>query len=286
MFLLQYILIGSFNSNFNLLRWNIIAVCILYNTFFRSSVENASCLQLNLSAHFSNGVNTLQEPSEHFCRCIFTEYKNTPVQHKKRAFFTEQKQHVTVAFSFPTEVCVVDCGPHGSCISGVCQCEEGWTGPECEQRDCHPRCIDHGVCREGKCDCHQGWTGEHCTIGEPQWHIHFCTLDRRVQTTQEICLWAALKGQLWSVNVSIFRASRSQHTSGAAYLLQTSTFAWHTSDKYLVIFSVFRSELLCFLQFSFQRLLNPVKIFFFCYSEYWPVTVISSNWEHLLKYCT
>ncbi|XP_035525860.1 teneurin-3 [Morone saxatilis] len=62
------------------------------------------------------------------------------------------------------EVCVVDCGPHGSCISGVCQCEEGWTGPECEQRDCHPRCIDHGVCREGKCDCHQGWTGEHCTI--------------------------------------------------------------------------------------------------------------------------
>lgn len=65
-----------------------------------------------------------------------------------------------------TEVCVVDCGPHGSCISGVCQCEEGWTGPECEQRDCHPRCIDHGVCRDGKCDCHQGWTGEHCTIGE------------------------------------------------------------------------------------------------------------------------
>lgn len=68
--------------------------------------------------------------------------------------------------SSPTEVCVVDCGPHGSCISGVCQCEEGWTGPECEQRDCHPRCIDHGVCRDGKCDCHQGWTGEHCTIGE------------------------------------------------------------------------------------------------------------------------
>ncbi|KAM8848733.1 teneurin-3 isoform 2-T2 [Synchiropus picturatus] len=62
------------------------------------------------------------------------------------------------------EVCVVDCGPHGSCVSGVCHCEEGWAGPECEQRDCHPRCIDHGVCREGKCDCHQGWTGEHCTI--------------------------------------------------------------------------------------------------------------------------
>ncbi|XP_061690112.1 teneurin-3 isoform X3 [Syngnathoides biaculeatus] len=62
------------------------------------------------------------------------------------------------------EMCVVDCGPHGSCLGGVCHCEEGWAGAECEQRDCHPRCIDHGVCREGKCDCHQGWTGEHCTI--------------------------------------------------------------------------------------------------------------------------
>ncbi|CAL8304104.1 unnamed protein product [Arctogadus glacialis] len=62
------------------------------------------------------------------------------------------------------QLCVVDCGAHGVCLSGSCHCEEGWAGPECLQRDCHPRCIDHGVCREGKCDCHQGWTGEHCTI--------------------------------------------------------------------------------------------------------------------------
>ncbi|CAB1337375.1 unnamed protein product, partial [Coregonus sp. 'balchen'] len=62
------------------------------------------------------------------------------------------------------EVCTVDCGPHGVCVSGTCHCEEGWAGSECDQRDCHPRCTDHGVCREGKCDCHQGWTGEHCTI--------------------------------------------------------------------------------------------------------------------------
>ena len=95
---------------------------------------------------------------------------------KKKKLFTEQKLRVsTVLCFFATEVCAVDCGPHGSCIGGVCHCEEGWTGPECGQRDCHPRCIDHGVCREGKCDCHQGWTGEHCTIGEPQWHIQCCT---------------------------------------------------------------------------------------------------------------
>ena len=65
----------------------------------------------------------------------------------------------------PSELCVVDCGAHGVCLSGSCHCEEGWAGSECLQRDCHPRCIDHGVCREGKCECHQGWTGEHCTIG-------------------------------------------------------------------------------------------------------------------------
>ncbi|KAK6298562.1 hypothetical protein J4Q44_G00316170 [Coregonus suidteri] len=62
------------------------------------------------------------------------------------------------------EVCTVDCGPHGACVSGTCHCEEGWAGSECDQRDCHPRCTDHGICRDGKCDCHQGWTGEHCTI--------------------------------------------------------------------------------------------------------------------------
>ncbi|XP_021439786.2 teneurin-3-like isoform X2 [Oncorhynchus mykiss] len=62
------------------------------------------------------------------------------------------------------EMCTVDCGPHGACVSGTCHCEEGSAGSECDQRDCHPRCTDHGVCREGKCDCHQGWTGEHCTI--------------------------------------------------------------------------------------------------------------------------
>lgn len=90
-------------------------------------------------------------------------------------FRTTEATCLNGSLCFATEVCVVDCGPRGSCIGGACHCEEGWTGPECEQRDCHPRCIDHGVCREGKCDCHQGWTGEHCTIGEPRWHMQRST---------------------------------------------------------------------------------------------------------------
>ncbi|XP_028815540.1 teneurin-3 isoform X2 [Denticeps clupeoides] len=63
-----------------------------------------------------------------------------------------------------TEVCSVDCVPHGACIDGSCRCEDGWRGLDCEERECRPRCSEHGVCRDGKCDCHQGWTGEQCSI--------------------------------------------------------------------------------------------------------------------------
>uniref|UniRef100_A0A672I683 Teneurin transmembrane protein 3 n=1 Tax=Salarias fasciatus TaxID=181472 RepID=A0A672I683_SALFA len=64
------------------------------------------------------------------------------------------------------EVCEVDCGSHGVCYGGVCRCEEGWTGGVCDQKACHPLCSKNGVCKEGKCECDQGWTGEHCNIGE------------------------------------------------------------------------------------------------------------------------
>lgn len=65
------------------------------------------------------------------------------------------------------EICSVDCGSHGVCMGGSCRCEEGWTGPACNQRACHPRCAEHGTCKDGKCECSQGWNGEHCTIGRP-----------------------------------------------------------------------------------------------------------------------
>jgi len=60
----------------------------------------------------------------------------------------------------------VECGSHGVCYGGACRCEEGWTGPVCGQKACHPLCSKNGVCKEGKCECDQGWTGEHCNIGE------------------------------------------------------------------------------------------------------------------------
>lgn len=39
--------------------------------------------------------------------------------------------------------------------------------------------------------------------------VHLHTLDRRARTTEEIHLWTGLKGQLWSVNVSVFSAVSS-----------------------------------------------------------------------------
>lgn len=79
----------------------------------------------------------------------------------------------------------MDCGSHGVCMGGSCRCEEGWTGPACNQRACHPRCAEHGTCKDGKCECSQGWNGEHCTIGRPTrllasylLHFLFCAWDQ------------------------------------------------------------------------------------------------------------
>uniref|UniRef100_A0A8C8JLX7 Teneurin-3 n=1 Tax=Oncorhynchus tshawytscha TaxID=74940 RepID=A0A8C8JLX7_ONCTS len=81
------------------------------------------------------------------------------------------------------EMCTVDCGPHGACVSGTCHCEEGSAGSECDQRDCHPRCTDHGtfitdgcpgLCNSNgrcildqagwRCICQSGWRGLGCDV--------------------------------------------------------------------------------------------------------------------------
>ncbi|KAM8842716.1 LOW QUALITY PROTEIN: teneurin-3 [Synchiropus picturatus] len=61
------------------------------------------------------------------------------------------------------KVCEVDCGSHGLCHGGICHCEEGWMGKECDQKACQPLCSKNGA-KEGICECNQGLTGEHCNI--------------------------------------------------------------------------------------------------------------------------
>lgn len=57
------------------------------------------------------------------------------------------------------------CSSHGHYGGGICHCEEGWKGPECDvpAGECQvPQCTGHGRCIEGECHCERGWKGQFC----------------------------------------------------------------------------------------------------------------------------
>lgn len=62
---------------------------------------------------------------------------------------------------------VSECSRHGSCIfQDVCQCDDGWKGPDCSQVSCSSarECNGHGVCvGPNVCNCTTGWTGADCS---------------------------------------------------------------------------------------------------------------------------
>ncbi|KAG5882426.1 hypothetical protein JTB14_007052 [Gonioctena quinquepunctata] len=62
------------------------------------------------------------------------------------------------------ELCDLDCGSHGHCVSDACQCDPGWSGEYCNLKQCDPRCNEHGQCKNGTCLCVTGWNGKHCTL--------------------------------------------------------------------------------------------------------------------------
>ncbi|XP_076273630.1 teneurin transmembrane protein Ten-m isoform X3 [Rhynchophorus ferrugineus] len=62
------------------------------------------------------------------------------------------------------ELCDLDCGNHGHCVSEACHCDQGWSGEYCNLKQCDPRCNEHGQCKNGTCLCVTGWNGKHCTI--------------------------------------------------------------------------------------------------------------------------
>lgn len=63
-------------------------------------------------------------------------------------------------------MCNLNCGLHGKCDQGKCECDIGWTGDKCDQLPCDERCSEHGQCKNGTCVCSRGWNGKHCTFRE------------------------------------------------------------------------------------------------------------------------
>lgn len=52
---------------------------------------------------------------------------------------------------------------HGRCDeSGVCRCDPGWEGPQCDDCARMPGCV-HGSCHQPwQCTCENGWAGRFC----------------------------------------------------------------------------------------------------------------------------
>lgn len=68
---------------------------------------------------------------------------------------------------------VADCSGHGQCVRGSCRCKPGWKGEACEEPDCEDTtCSDHGACVQGQCYCKAGWKGDRCSVIDEQ--VHKC----------------------------------------------------------------------------------------------------------------
>ncbi len=72
-----------------------------------------------------------------------------------------------ISCELPFDPCTgLDCGEHGTCVDGVCECTGGYTGALCTIPPSGPcagiDCGGHGNCVEGVCECTDGYSGEFC----------------------------------------------------------------------------------------------------------------------------
>ncbi len=67
------------------------------------------------------------------------------------------------------ERCPSACSLRGKCVSGLCKCNDGFTGDNCATptTPCSSAssCSNHGSCgTNGLCICQSGWTGDNCSL--------------------------------------------------------------------------------------------------------------------------
>ncbi|XP_071959599.1 uncharacterized protein [Antedon mediterranea] len=58
--------------------------------------------------------------------------------------------------------CAKPCQNAGQCVNGVCDCQPGYSGLECEIEDCPISCMNGGYCHDDACICPSGFAGPSC----------------------------------------------------------------------------------------------------------------------------
>ena len=71
--------------------------------------------------------------------------------------------------------CYNNCGDHGTCVAGKCQCDSQWTGEDCSTSLCPVLCSGHGHYGGGHCHCEQGWKGEECNVRHDECEMADCS---------------------------------------------------------------------------------------------------------------
>lgn len=111
-------------------------------------IENSSVTQVDLTP-VSRNVSA-QDPPSQFVPGLFRD-PSTP--------------QIDVSTSLPQpsgDGCSQDCGSHGSCVSGICECSDGWLGDACDTQSCADDCHSRGTCISGACVCSEAFYGDTC----------------------------------------------------------------------------------------------------------------------------
>jgi hypothetical protein len=96
------------------------------------------------------------------------------------------------------------CLNEGICMDGLCNCQVGYFGEECENYDpCYKvDCLNGGACKEGKCECSNGFEGEYCKIDQREqfYGNYFTNVDNTCYPNSSFLLVTVSKnspGKIW-----------------------------------------------------------------------------------------